>query len=266
MTSPDYGGMGLARSDAAGGGEREISDEDRAELVFLVSAWLESLNSADRARRTLQPVAGPAPQGRRAMNVTEKIFAFHDVESKGWVRPGEMIRVGVDWIMSSEQSWHVSRHQTSTLRTGCSYVCERTTQRRSDLRTKTRTTLTRSSAPFHAQGMVQVYNRLGSDPGIFRNDRLWLAGDHIVEPRNMHTPLSRELMAKVAKARKEFKMTEYQGYNYTIMHTEFFRERTQPGMLIVGSDSHTCSSGANGCLAIGMGAADVTSESAQFWR
>jgi aconitase A len=29
-------------------------------------------------------------------------------------------------------------------------------------------------------------------------------------------------------------------------------------MVIVGSDSHTCSSGALGCLAIGLGAADVT--------
>jgi homoaconitase/3-isopropylmalate dehydratase large subunit len=42
------------------------------------------------------------------------------------------------------------------------------------------------------------------------------------------------------------------------MHTEFFRERAQPGMLIIGSDSHTCSSGALGCLAIGLGVADVT--------
>lgn len=29
-------------------------------------------------------------------------------------------------------------------------------------------------------------------------------------------------------------------------------------MVVVGSDSHTCSSGALGCLAIGLGAADVT--------
>jgi homoaconitase/3-isopropylmalate dehydratase large subunit len=28
-------------------------------------------------------------------------------------------------------------------------------------------------------------------------------------------------------------------------------------MLVVGSDSHTCSSGAIGCLAIGLGAADI---------
>ena len=41
------------------------------------------------------------------------------------------------------------------------------------------------------------------------------------------------------------------------MHTEFFRERAQPGMLIVGADSHSCSSGALGCLSIGMGTLDV---------
>jgi homoaconitase/3-isopropylmalate dehydratase large subunit len=45
---------------------------------------------------------------------------------------------------------------------------------------------------------------------------------------------------------------------YTIMHTEFYRERAQPGTVIIGSDSHTSSSGAVGCLAIGLGAADVT--------
>lgn len=41
------------------------------------------------------------------MNVTEKIFAFHDVSRKGWVRPGEAILVSVDWVLSSEASWHV---------------------------------------------------------------------------------------------------------------------------------------------------------------
>ena len=45
---------------------------------------------------------------------------------------------------------------------------------------------------------------------------------------------------------------------YTILHTEFYRERAQPGMIVIGSDSHTCSSGALGCLAIGLGGADVT--------
>lgn len=48
-----------------------------------------------------------------------------------------------------------------------------------------------------------------------------------------------------------------QGMNYTIMHTEFVRERAEPGMLVIGSDSHTCSAGAVGCLSIGLGTADV---------
>ncbi|KAK8060834.1 hypothetical protein PG996_010764 [Apiospora saccharicola] len=203
-SAPDYGGLGLDE-------ESTVSEADRSELVFLVSAWLEALNSADRSRPALEPSA-TKPADCRPMNVTEKIFALHDVETRGCVKPGQMIRVRVDWIMASEFSWH---------------------------------------------GMVQVYDRLGK-PGIFRNDRFWLAGDHSVEPRNMDTPLSKQLVAQSEGAKRAFKMTEYQGMNYTIMHTEFFRERTQPGMLVLGSDSHTCSSGANGCLAIGMGAADVT--------
>lgn len=52
-------------------------------------------------------------------------------------------------------------------------------------------------------------------------------------------------------------MTENQGMNYTIMHTEFVRERAEPGMLVIGSDSHSCSAGAVGCLSIGLGTADV---------
>lgn len=42
------------------------------------------------------------------MTLAEKIFAFHDVESKGYVHPGETIRVSIDWVMASEASWSVS--------------------------------------------------------------------------------------------------------------------------------------------------------------
>ncbi|KAJ9144998.1 Aconitase family protein [Pleurostoma richardsiae] len=106
-------------------------------------------------------------------------------------------------------------------------------------------------------GMERTYNQLG-EPGIFRNDRFWLAGDHVVDPRAANHPAIRKLIESSERAKKVFKMTEYQGMNYTIMHTEFYRERAQPGMLVIGSDSHTCSSGAVGCLSIGLGAADVT--------
>ncbi|KAJ3460268.1 hypothetical protein MRS44_011135 [Fusarium solani] len=201
--SPNYGGMGLLADN--------VSAEDEVELLLLVSAWLESLNSADRSRKPLAPLA-VRPANRPPMNVTEKIFAFHDVSRKGWARPGQAILVSVDWVLSSEASWH---------------------------------------------NMLKVYQKMG-DPGIFRNDRFWLAGDHVVDPRLMGQPLVRELVDEMDMARKKFKLTQFQGSNYTIMHTEFHRERAQPGQLIIGSDSHTCSGGADGCLAIGLGAAEVT--------
>ncbi|KAK6835654.1 hypothetical protein RU639_002147 [Aspergillus parasiticus] len=106
-------------------------------------------------------------------------------------------------------------------------------------------------------GMESTYNRLRKS-GIFRNDRFWLAGDHVVDPRINSLPKVQALIDASERATRVFKLTDYQGMNYTILHTEFYRVRAQPGMLIVGSDSHTCSSGALGCLAIGLGAADVT--------
>lgn len=127
------------------------------------------------------------------------------------------------------------------------------------------------------QGMETTYEELGK-PGIFRNDRLWIAGDHVVDPRIMDAPKVKPLVEASERARQVFKMTEHQGNNvktlpiillsprspfltieqYTIMHTEFMRERAQPGMIAIGSDSHTCSAGSVSCLAIGLGHSDVT--------
>ncbi|KAJ9194052.1 hypothetical protein DTO164E3_4742 [Paecilomyces variotii] len=201
---PELGGLGLTKSVTTNG-------DQESEILFLVSAWLEALNSADRAKSPPVPLS-LRPPGRRGMTLSEKIFAFHDIDRKGSVAPGELIRVDVDWVIASEASW---------------------------------------------SGMERTYNMLGK-PGIFRNDRFWLAGDHVVDPRVNKTPKVQALIDASERARRVFKMTDYQGMNYTILHTEFYRERAQPGMVVIGSDSHTCSSGALGCLAIGLGAADVT--------
>lgn len=104
--------------------------------------------------------------------------------------------------------------------------------------------------------MHNIHKDLGS-PGVWRNDRFWLAGDHVVHPDVADQPKVRTMVEKANKAKKDFSMTEFQGMNYTIMHSEFVRERAEPGMLCIGSDSHTCSGGAVGCLAIGLGAADT---------
>ncbi|RDW80791.1 putative 3-isopropylmalate dehydratase [Coleophoma crateriformis] len=106
-------------------------------------------------------------------------------------------------------------------------------------------------------GMKHSMVSIGEKPSVWRNDRFWLAGDHTVEPRTYDQPRVRELLDGLQDAKQQFKMTENQGSNYTILHTEFVRERAEPGILALGSDSHTCSAGAVSCLAIGLGAADV---------
>ncbi|KAB5529007.1 aconitase family protein [Coniochaeta sp. 2T2.1] len=199
-----FGGLGLTQ-------EKSFSDAKIAEVEFFVSAYLEALNYQDR-NAAPPPVMENRPPGRRGMTLAEKIFAAHDVARTGHVKPGDVIRLDVDWVMASELSW---------------------------------------------SAMEQTYDGLGQ-PGIFRNDRLWIAGDHVVDPRVIDHPKIKPLIDSCERARRVFKLTEYQGMNYTIMHTEFCRERAQPGMLVIGSDSHTCSAGSVSCLAIGLGVADVT--------
>lgn len=102
--STELGGPGL--SDTAA-----ITPERVSEILFLVSAWLESLNSADRAKTPPTPLA-ERPQGRRGMTLSEKVLALHDVDQKGFVFPGQLIRVDVDWVIASEASWAVSTNFT----------------------------------------------------------------------------------------------------------------------------------------------------------
>jgi homoaconitase/3-isopropylmalate dehydratase large subunit len=41
------------------------------------------------------------------MTMAEKIFSMHDVSRRGFVRPGDIIQVEVDWILASEITWKV---------------------------------------------------------------------------------------------------------------------------------------------------------------
>jgi hypothetical protein len=63
--------------------------------------------------------------------------------------------------------------------------------------------------------MKKTYDGLGQ-PGIFRNDRFWLAGDHVVDPRVMTEPRIEPLVKASDWAKKNFKMTENQGMNVRI--------------------------------------------------
>lgn len=102
----DFGGLGLDPNHA-------LTQEEEAEVVFLLSAQLEALNSVDRAKTPVLPLS-ERPNGRRGMTLSEKIFAAHDVARTGYVKPGDIIRVDVDWILASELSWGVSFKISST--------------------------------------------------------------------------------------------------------------------------------------------------------
>jgi len=106
------------------------------------------------------------------------------------------------------------------------------------------------------KGMDKTFDQMGR-PKIHRNDRFWLAVDHTVDPSNYHMPKPRELINASESFAKEANLIDYHGPNQTILHTEFYRERAQPGMMIIGADSHSCSAGGLGAFAVGLGAADV---------
>eukprot|EP00026_Physarum_polycephalum_P001534 Phypoly_transcript_01536.p1 GENE.Phypoly_transcript_01536~~Phypoly_transcript_01536.p1 ORF type:complete len:1000 (+),score=173.08 Phypoly_transcript_01536:90-3089(+) len=105
-------------------------------------------------------------------------------------------------------------------------------------------------------GMEKTYDQMGR-PSVWRNDRFWLAVDHTVDPSNYDQPKPRALIAASEKFAKEANVENYLPANQSILHTDFYRERAQPGMLVVGADSHSCSAGGLGTFAIGLGAADV---------
>ena len=78
-----------------------------------------------------------------------------------------------------------------------------------------------------------------------------------MDPRNYHEPKPSALIKLADEFVEETGITDYWRPNTTIMHTEFARQRAQPGQIVIGADSHTCSAGGMGALAIGLGAGDV---------
>ncbi|KAK1929655.1 putative aconitate hydratase [Phytophthora citrophthora] len=106
------------------------------------------------------------------------------------------------------------------------------------------------------KSMDKTYQDMGR-PRIWRNDRFWLAVDHTVDPRVNHQPRQQMMIKASEDFAKEAELTNFQPPNTTILHTEFYRQRAQPGQIVVGADSHSCSTGGLGAFAIGLGAADV---------
>ncbi|ORX56507.1 3-isopropylmalate dehydrogenase [Piromyces finnis] len=106
------------------------------------------------------------------------------------------------------------------------------------------------------KGMEKTYDAMGR-PGVNRNDRFWLAIDHTCDPSINDQPKPQALIAASRQIQKEVGIKDLHGPNETILHTDFYRYRALPGQMICGADSHSCSAGALGNFAVGLGAADV---------
>lgn len=106
------------------------------------------------------------------------------------------------------------------------------------------------------QAMDIMHKSIGQ-PKLHRPDRFWLAIDHTVDPRVNDNPKQKALIKLSTEFAAEHELTDFQAPNTTIMHTEFARKRAQPGQIVIGADSHTCSAGGMGAFAAGLGAGDV---------
>ena len=97
-----FGGLGLSRSGSA-------TPSDYEEVIFLTEAWLESLNSQEKAATQLSTIDVRSAK-TKPMNLAQKIFAHHTISGcpiEG-LAIGDLVRVRVDWIIASELSWSVS--------------------------------------------------------------------------------------------------------------------------------------------------------------
>ncbi len=96
-----FGGLGLSDNATA-------NPTEQTEILFLVEAWLEAINSKERAQDFLSYRKSPT-EGTKPMTLAQKIFAQHVVGEKPatGLSAGDVVRVGIDWILASELSWQV---------------------------------------------------------------------------------------------------------------------------------------------------------------
>lgn len=114
-TDVELGGLGIV-GDSAAADERALH-----EVEFLVDAWLSAISSreasAQQARPALRRRLGGTPDGARPMTLAEKILAYHafSLPSPRGVRPGDVVRVWLDWVIASEVAWLGMLHTTRSI-------------------------------------------------------------------------------------------------------------------------------------------------------
>ena len=94
--------------------------------------------------------------------------------------------------------------------------------------------------------------KLGVD--LWDRDRIVLVCDHYVPANTVAAAEILQTTRNFAEAFGIERFHEAQGIAHTLMVEKGY---AQPGMLYVASDSHTCTAGVMGCLALGVGSTDI---------
>lgn len=90
--------------------------------------------------------------------------------------------------------------------------------------------------------------------GVWDPDRLVLVADHYVPARDVDAATILQTTRSFAVEFGITRFHEADGISHTLMVE---RGYVLPGQLYVGGDSHTCTAGVLGCLAVGMGSTDL---------
>ena len=90
--------------------------------------------------------------------------------------------------------------------------------------------------------------------GVWDPDRIVLVCDHYVPANNVAAAEILQTTREFAAAFGIERFHEAQGIAHTLMVEKGY---ARPGMLYAGSDSHTCTAGVMGCLALGVGSTDI---------
>lgn len=93
------------------------------------------------------------------------------------------------------------------------------------------------------------------DPGVWDKDKVMVILDHLV-------PAPHSNAAQLQKTMRDFaqreQITNYYDINAGVCHQVLVEKgHVQPGQIIVGTDSHTCTAGAMGALAMGIGSTEM---------
>jgi 3-isopropylmalate/(R)-2-methylmalate dehydratase large subunit len=94
--------------------------------------------------------------------------------------------------------------------------------------------------------------KLGVD--LWDRDKIVLVCDHYVPANTVQAAEILQTTRNFAKAFGIDRFHEAQGIAHTLMVEKGY---AQPGMMYVASDSHTCTAGVMGCLALGVGSTDI---------